>query len=91
MFKRLPEFNHQSPGALKRFARAFFEIKYRPNGGYIRDYDANNTPAEMLRFLQSRGRINPGETLSEEQIESRYRAYVTRALSAMQADEGTIY
>ena len=91
MFSRLPEFDRQRPSTLKRFARAFFEIKYRPNGGYIRNYDANNTPMEMLRFLQARGRINPDETLSEQQIESRYRNYVARALSAMQADEGTIY
>jgi hypothetical protein len=91
MFERLPEFDRRSPIGLKRFARAFFEIKFRPDGGYVRNYDVNNTPVRMLQFLVERGRVAPTEMLTDEQIANRYQSYLARALAAMHADEGIAY
>lgn len=91
MFERLPEFDRRSPPGLKRFARAFFEIKYRPNGSYVRNYDTNDTPVRMLQFLVERGRVAPTEMLTDQQIANRYQSYLARALAAMHADEGFAY
>lgn len=76
----------------KRFARAYFEIKYRPDSGYIRNYDIHQTPVQMLQFLQERGRIAPTEgALTDEQIVHRYRSYIARQLAEMHADETVLY
>jgi len=92
MFCRLPEFDRRPPSDLKRFVRAFFEIKNRPGGGYIRNYDVHETPAQMLQFLQERGRIAPMDgALTNEQIQHRYRSYVARQLAEMHADEAVVY
>ncbi|WP_258167834.1 reverse transcriptase/maturase family protein [Burkholderia multivorans] len=92
MFGRLREFDRRPPPDLKRFARAYFEIKYRPDGNYIRNYDVHKTPAQMLLFLQDRGRIAPTDgALTDEQILRRYQSYVARQLAEMHADEAVIY
>ncbi|MBR8056800.1 reverse transcriptase domain-containing protein [Burkholderia dolosa] len=92
MFGRLPEFDRRPPSDLKRFARAYFEIKYRPDGSYIRNYDVHQTPAQMLLFLQDRGRIAPTDgALTDEQILRRYQSYVARQLAEMHADEAIAY
>lgn len=92
MFRRLPEFGRRPPFDLKRFARAYFEIKYRPDSGYIRNYDIHQTPVQMLQFLQERGRIAPTEgALTDEQIVHRYRSYIARQLAEMHADETVLY
>ncbi|NYZ63174.1 RNA-directed DNA polymerase [Luteimonas deserti] len=76
---------------LKRFSRAYFEMRHRPYGGYVRNYDLIITPAEMIRFLSFRGRVGPGEKLSEEEIIRRYEAYRDNQIGQMLADEETIY
>ncbi|MGF6574887.1 RNA-directed DNA polymerase [Paraburkholderia sp. GAS333] len=91
MFERLPEFNRRPPPGLKRFARALFEMRHRPAAGYIRNYDIFETPAQMLYFLSQRGRVDPSEQLSDDQITARFQNYVMRQLSEMHADEGVIY
>lgn len=91
MFQRLPEFDGTPPSNLKSFARAFFEMKFRPKGGYIRDFDSIKTLAEKLQFLVDRGRVGPTEKLSDEQINDRFDRYTNQILSEMQADEGNIY
>ncbi len=90
MVSRVPEFR-ASPPILKRFARAFFEIKYRPEAGYVRNYDAIKTPVQMIKFLEFRGQMGPGEKLTEGQIRGRFVAYRDLQLSRMLADEGVIY
>lgn len=91
MFARLPQFGRVAPCNLKRFARAHFEMKFRPSGGYIRDYDRITTRAEKLAFLNERGRIDPSVPLTDDQINREYEQYVRRVLAKMQADEGTMY
>jgi retron-type reverse transcriptase len=91
MFTRLSDFNHVAPTSLRRIARAFWEIKYRPNGNYILNYDKFETPLTQLQFLVERGRVNPKEILTDEQISVRFQAYVKVVLSDMQRDEGSVY
>lgn len=91
MFERIPDFGHIPPLALKRFVRAFYEMKYAPHRGYVRDYDKISTRAEKLSFMQKRGRISPDEMLTDDQINMRFEAYKHRLLSKMLADEGMIY
>lgn len=91
MFGRVSDFEHKPPRGLKRFARAYYEMRFNPYGGYVRDYDKISTRAQKLAFLQERGRIFPDEELTEEQIHIRFEAYKRAVLSKMLADEGMIY
>lgn len=91
MFRRLPEFGDQVPEGLKSFSRAFFEMKYRPTSGYVRNFNLMTTPQEKLRFLLERGRVGDGENLTDAQIADRFDRYIDRILRVMQADEARIY
>ncbi len=91
MFERLPEFNHKAPAGLRKLSRAYFEMKFNPNGGYVRDYEKIVTPMEKLKFLDQRGRINPDDALTDEQINDRYERYVHHILAKMHSDEGSFY
>lgn len=92
MFQRLSDFKHEAPIALKTFRRSYFEMKFSPSGGYVRDYDKIVSPVEKLAFLKERGRVDPaGPPLTSEQIDARFERYKRRALSDMQADEGVVY
>lgn len=91
LFKRLPDFNYTPPNSLKKFSRAYFEMKFSPTGSYIKNYDVITSTIEMLTFLVERGRVDPQESLTDDQILERYERYLNRVLSEMQADEGMMY
>lgn len=91
MFKRLPDFGGTAPAGLKKLRRAYFEMKFNPQGGYVRDYDRITTRVEMLAFLTERGRVAPAEALTDEQIKERYEKYLHHILTAMHKDEGVVY
>jgi len=91
MFERLADFDHQSPDGLKTFRRAYFEMKFNPMGNYVRNYDIIGTRAEKLNFLLERGRIAPGEALSDDEINTRFDTYRRHVLSTMHSDEGVMY
>ena len=91
MFRRLTEFGRIPPVGLKKFSRSYFEMKFNPHGGYVRDYDVIDSVPEKLAFLVTRGRVGPDEGLTPEQIEGRFSSYRRRVLARMHADEGTIY
>ena len=91
MFKRLPDFGCKAPADLKKLRRAYFEMKFNPQGGYVRDYDKITTRVEMLAFLTERGRVGPEEALTDEQIKDRYEKYLQHVLAAMHRDEGVVY
>lgn len=91
MFCRLPDFGRKAPAGLRSLSRAYFEMKFNANGGYVRDYDKIVTRAEKLKFLQERGRVDPAEALTDGQINDRYLKYVHHVLSAMHADESALY
>lgn len=91
MFVRVPDFAHAAPPDLKKLSRAFFEMKFNPSGGYVRNYDLIVTRSEKLEFLVQRGRVGPGDALTDEQINERFDKYRLRVLSEMHADEGVLY
>jgi RNA-directed DNA polymerase len=91
MFKRLPDFDCKAPSELKRLRRAYFEMKFNPQGGYVRNYDKITSKAEMLALLSERGRVGPEEALTDEQIGDRYEKYLQHILAAMHKDEGALY
>jgi RNA-directed DNA polymerase len=91
MFRRLPEFHHRPPSNLKSFARAFFEMKFRPESGYIRNFNSISTRAEKMQFLLERGRVAPLEALTDAQIDDRFERYLNGVLRVMHADEARIY
>ncbi|UQC69368.1 maturase [Lelliottia sp. AC1] len=91
MFSRLSDFDYQPPAELKKISRSYYEIKFNPQGGYIRNYDKIETLKQKTDFLVSRGRIAPDERLTRDQIEERFERYKATILSRMQADEGEIY
>ncbi|GAB3754716.1 hypothetical protein GCM10028795_26510 [Lysobacter olei] len=76
---------------VKRFSRALFEMRYRPQGGYVRDYDKFVTPAQMLSFLVFRGRVDSAVALTAAQIVEKFEAYRAQQLNAMLADEASLY
>ncbi|MGH8433987.1 MAG: reverse transcriptase domain-containing protein [Pseudomonas sp.] len=90
-FSRMPDFGHKPPSGLRRLSRAYFEMKFDPEGGYVRNYDAIESRAEKLEFLIERGRIGPTEALTDEQINDRFEKYRHRVLSEMHSDEGVLY
>jgi RNA-directed DNA polymerase len=91
MFKRLPDFERKAPPRLCKLARAYYEMKFNPRGGYVRNYDVISTREEKLEFLVARGRIGPDEQLTNEQIDDRYERYRRHVLAEMHADEGALY
>lgn len=91
LFIRLDEFGNQAPPTLRKLRRAFWEMKFNPNGGYVRDYDKISTRAQRLDFLRVRGRVGNDENLTDEQIHRRFEKYVKHNLAAMLADEGAVY
>lgn len=91
MFSRLPEFGGTVPAGLKQLKRAYHEIKYKPLGGYISNYDLIESPAQMLTFLVERGRVADDELLTDAQIVERFEKYRKKTLATMHADEGALY
>lgn len=91
MFKRLPDFGCKAPPDLKKLRRAYFEMKFNPQGGYVRDYDKITTRVEMMALLTERGRVRPDEALTDDQVKDRYEKYLQHILVAMHKDEGVLY
>ena len=91
MFGRLSDFDRKAPPGLKTVRRAYFEVRYSPEGGYIRNYDKIETFPEKIKFLEQRGLIAPEESLTYEQIDSRFNVYVRRSLLYMSRSEGGVY
>lgn len=90
-FLRLPDFGRKVPNGLCKLSRSYFEMKFNPEGGYVRNYDRIVTRAQKLDLLRSRGQVSDDESLSDQQIEDRYSAYLRHILAAMHGDEAIIY
>jgi hypothetical protein len=76
---------------VKRFSRALFEMRHRPSGGYVRDYDKFQSPVQMLKFLVFRGQVDGSKQLTEAEIVAQFETYKAQQLSAMLADEAAMY
>jgi retron-type reverse transcriptase len=91
MFGRLDDFERKAPIGLRRLARAYYEIKFSPSGGYVRDYDKIQTSMEKLKCLLERGRVAEKDMLTDAQIGDMYAKYLYHSLAAMHSDEGLTY
>lgn len=91
MLTRVPELVNPGAPGLKKLSKSYFEMKFNPQGGYVRDYDAVTTTAQKLSFLAARGRVDPAFPLTDVQINERYEHYVRMSLARMHEDEGEIY
>lgn len=91
MLKRMHEIGDEAPRTLKKLSRSYYEMKFNPKGGYVRDYDIIKTSSEKIKFLMDRGRVDPSIRLTDIQIDKRYDEYVKSVLAAMHSDEGEIY
>lgn len=91
MFERIPDFEYSASTNLKKFSRAYFEMKFRLDGGYIQNYDRITTIAEMKDFLIQRGRLASDADPSDDVIAQQYDIYRRRILRSMLADEGAPY
>lgn len=90
-FTRLVDFGRLPPPELKTLVRAYYEMRYSPERGYIHNYDSFVTLASKIKFLNERNRLNPEKTYSDEEIESIFLAYRNRNLASLQADDGSMY
>lgn len=91
MFSRAVDFDRKAPSNLKKLSRAYYEMRYRPEGGYVHNYDQITDRAHKLKFLVERGRLGPKEQLTNEEINERFESYRRHVLGAMHADEGMLY
>lgn len=91
MFARMPDFGNAAPPNLKKFSRAYFEMKFRLAGNYIHNYDRITSLAQMRDFLVLRGRLPSNANPTDESIALQYDAYRSSTLRTMQADEGAPY
>ena len=66
-------------------------MKFRPEGGYVRNFNLYTTVIERMRFLVERGRVGLEESLTDDQIDDRFERYLNGVLRVMQADEARIY
>lgn len=91
IIKRLPDFKEEDFSKIKLLSRSFNEIKYKPEAGYIQNFDSYETDAEKITFLIKRGRLDPNEALDSERINEIFNRYVKKEVSSMLADEGSSY
>jgi hypothetical protein len=91
MFERLPDFEHSAPSTLKKFSRSFFEMKYRPGGGYVQNYDQIINVEQMRAFLVRRAQLASDEEPSDAVVIARYDSYRRLMLRSVLADEGGAY
>lgn len=92
MLRQVGEFGDGPPKELKRLARAFYEVRFSPDGGYIRNYNTLAGIVDRLAFLIRRGRVDPedADRMSEQEVNSLFDAYREEQLSRFDSDIGHI-
>ena len=88
-FDRSPLFGKR-PQTAKRFARAYYEAQYRPQHGYILDYDTIGTFSQKIAFLTRFGQISGVIRVSRDEIETMFDRIKRRQLRGLELDVGTI-
>lgn len=79
-FAELDMFGFKKPKRVKRFVRAFYEIRYKNGGNYIQDYNLHDTIAKKRDFLIFRGAISSTVAYTNKEIEKSYKNYTIRRL-----------
>ncbi len=89
-FKRLPEFNYQSPRGVKRFIRAHFEAKFNSEGGYIHNYNKYKEIDQKIEYLRIMGYLHPKKQYSVPEIEKLFLKVRKRHLDQLEVDVATM-
>lgn len=75
---------------IKKYIRAYYEIKNRPKAGYIENYDIYDTLLKKIDYLRNRGYIDSTKDYFEEEINYIFITVRERNLSSMQKDIGNL-
>ena len=89
LFDRSPLFGNR-PATAKRFARAYYEARYRPDGGYLLNYDTMYTLAQKIDFLIRFGQIDGVTKMPRDEIDALFERTKRRQLRGLELDVGTI-
>lgn len=90
-FYRMNDFDKKPPVGLKKLTRAYYEMRYSPNRGYIHNYDILDDRTKKMQFLITRGRLDPSKTYSDTEITEIFESYRARNLADLEPDDGTMY
>ena len=74
------------PRKLKRFVRAYFEIKHNEGGNYLVNYNAIKTLRQKRMFLLRRGKIDPDVYYSDDYLQTIYDRVVKRNIDDLDKD-----
>lgn len=90
---QIEELQGKLPAELKRLVRAFHEVRFSPERGYIHNYNTLSSIVDRLSFLVRRGRVDPeqSERMTEAEINEMFETYRQEQLSKFERDVGTIY
>lgn len=86
-FSRLPDFSAKPPTSLKSIAKAYYEAKYRPEGGYVLNYRIYEPLKAKIEYLDRRGLYETN--LTEKQIVYLFERVKRQHLSSLEVDVGT--
>lgn len=78
---------------VKRLARAFYEAKHNPEGGYIHNYDTYQTIEEKIQALMRFGYLDPNASTAytPEHINFLFEKLRSSQLLQLEIDIGTMY
>lgn len=79
------------PKNLKKLVRTYYVISYNNNKNYISNYDNYNSIKRKREFLTFRGKLNPNNYYSDDEIISIFKKYENKQLSNVEKDIGYNY
>jgi hypothetical protein len=93
MFQRLPDFAGQSLNDVKRLSRTYYEARFSPERGYIRNYNGITSVAERLQFLIRHGVVDPADadSWSVPRVLQLFEQERARHLRELEVDVGFLY
>ncbi len=88
LFERSTEFSGL-PSGLKKISRALYEMKHRPDGNYVFNYNRFDLASKMA-YLTMRGYVAPNEltTFGAVRIEEMFSRVQRRKLTQLERDVG---
>ncbi|WP_321991494.1 reverse transcriptase domain-containing protein [Marispirochaeta aestuarii] len=76
--------------SIKSFIRTYYEIYYRPKGGYIENYDIYDTIEKKYDYLRFRGYLSQKDTWENEEIETMFIQVREKHITSMLMDLGNL-
>lgn len=73
---------------IKSIAKSYFDIKYNNGKKYVHNYNRYETTKDKRNFLIYRGKLNPKQAYTKEQIDRAFTQYRIRRLTMLDKDTG---